>query len=94
MPSKPTFAALPPMNAARRVSGAQNPLSTLWLEAQLAAVSGQSTVAGAIRHALSRWEVSPTSPDDNRISNVVERSIRPIALARKTHVPATDKAAA
>ena len=28
----------------------------LWLEAQLAAVSGKATVAGAIRYTLSRWE--------------------------------------
>jgi hypothetical protein len=82
------------MNAARRSSGVQNLLSTLWLEAQLAAVSGQSTTAGAIRYALSRWE---GLIDDNRIeidSNVVERSFRSIALGRKNHVPATDKVAA
>jgi hypothetical protein len=28
----------------------------LWLEVQLAAVSGKSTIAGAIRYALSRWD--------------------------------------
>jgi hypothetical protein len=28
----------------------------LWLEAQLAAVSGKSTIAAAIRYALSRWD--------------------------------------
>ena len=65
MPSKPTFAALPPMNAARRSSGAQNLLSTLWLEAQLATVSGQSTTAGAIRYALSRWEGLIDFPDSS-----------------------------
>ena len=63
--SKPTFAALPPMNAARRSSGAQNLLSTLWLEAQLATVSGQSTTAGAIRYALSRWEGLIDFPDSS-----------------------------
>ena len=55
----------------------------LWLEAQLAAVSGKSTIAGAIRYALSRWEGLTRFLDDGRIeidSNVVERSIRPIAL--------------
>ena len=58
----------------------------LWLEAQLAAVSGKSTIAGAIRYALSRWDGLARFLDDGRIeinSNVVERSIRPIALGRK-----------
>jgi len=61
----------------------------LWLEAQLAAVSGKSTIAGAIRYALSRWEGLTRFLDDGRIeidSNVVERSIRPIALGRKNHL--------
>lgn len=53
------------MNAARRSSGAQNLLSTLWLEAQLATVSGQSTTAGAIRYALSRWEGLIDFPDSS-----------------------------
>jgi hypothetical protein len=59
------------------------------LEAQLAAVSGKSTIAGAIRYALSRWEGLTRFLDDGRIeidSNVVERSIRPIALGRKNHL--------
>ena len=58
----------------------------LWLEAQLAAVSGKSTIAGAIRYALSRWEGLTRFLDDGRIeidSNTVERSIRGIALGRK-----------
>ena len=61
----------------------------LWLEAQLAAVSGKSTIAGAIRYALTRWEGLTRFLDDGRIeidSNVVERSIRPIALGRKNHL--------
>src|SRR5437016_1957786 len=60
-----------------------------WLEAQLAAVSAKSTIAGAIRYALSRWEGLTRFLDDGRIeidSNVVERSIRPIALGRKNHL--------
>jgi len=60
----------------------------LWLEAQ-PAVSGKSTIAGAIRYALSRWEGLTRFLDDGRIeidSNVVERSIRPIALGRKNHL--------
>jgi transposase len=61
----------------------------LWLEARLAAVSGKSTIAGAIRYALSRWDGLARFLDDGRIeidSNVVERAIRPIALGRKNHL--------
>src|SRR4051794_38674776 len=55
----------------------------LWLEGQLAAVSGKSTIAAAIRYALSRWDGLTRFLDDGRIeidSNVVERSIRPIVM--------------
>ena len=61
----------------------------LWLEAQLAIVSGKSTIAAAVRYALSRWEGLSRFLDDGRIeidSNVVERAIRPIALGRKNHL--------
>jgi len=61
----------------------------LWLEAKLATVSGKSTIAEAIRYALSRWEGLVRFLDDGRIeidSNVVERSMRPIALGRKNHL--------
>jgi len=61
----------------------------LWLEEKLAAVSGKSTLAGAIRYALSRWDGLTRFLDDGRIeidSNAVERSIRPIALGRKNHL--------
>jgi hypothetical protein len=61
----------------------------LWLEARLATVSGKSTIAAAIRYALSRWDGLLRFLDDGRIeidSNVVERSIRPIALGRKNHL--------
>ena len=60
-----------------------------WLEAKLATVSGKSTIAEAIRYALSRWNGLTRFLDDGRIeidSNVVERSIRPIALGRKNHL--------
>jgi transposase len=60
-----------------------------WLEATLATVSGKSTIAAAIRYALSRWDGLARFLDDGRIdidSNVVERSIRPIALGRKNHL--------
>jgi transposase len=60
-----------------------------WLHAKLASVSKTSTMAEAIRYALSRWEGLTRYVDDGRIeidSNVVERSMRPIALGRKNHL--------
>jgi Transposase IS66 family len=39
----------------------------LWLEAQLAAVSGKSTIAAAIRYALSRWDGLARFLDDGRV---------------------------
>ena len=57
-----------------------------WLEAKLAAVSGKSKLAEAIRYALSRWAgLTRRYLDDGRIeidNNVVERAMRPIALGR------------
>jgi transposase len=61
----------------------------VWLQAKLATVSGKSTIAEAIRYALSRWEGLTRFLDDGRIeidSNVVERTMRPIALGRKNHL--------
>jgi transposase len=58
-----------------------------WLEAKLATISGKSTLAVAIRYALSRWEGLVRFLDDGRLdidSNAVERAMRPIALGRKT----------
>ena len=60
-----------------------------WLEAKLAAVSGKSNLAEAIRYALSRWAGLTRYLDDGRIeidNNVVERAMRPIALGRKNHL--------
>jgi transposase len=57
-----------------------------WLHAKLALISQKTKLAEAIRYALSRWEGLTRFVDDGRIeidSNVVERSIRPIALNRK-----------
>jgi transposase len=57
-----------------------------WLRAKLALISQKTKLAEAIRYALSRWEGLTRFIDDGRIeidSNVVERSIRPIALNRK-----------
>jgi hypothetical protein len=60
-----------------------------WLEAKLAAVSGKSKLAEAIRYALSRWAGLTPHLDDGPIeidNNVVERAMRPIALGRKNHL--------
>jgi len=57
-----------------------------WLEAQLPRVAGRSTLAEAIRYALSRWEGLTRFLHDGRIeldTNPVERAIRPVALGRR-----------
>lgn len=57
-----------------------------WLRAKLDLISQKTKLAEAIRYALSRWAGLIRFIDDGRIeidSNVVERSIRPIALNRK-----------
>jgi transposase len=60
-----------------------------WLQAQLPRVAGRSTLAEAIRYALSRWEGLTRFLHDGRIeidTNPVERAIRPVALGRKNHL--------
>ena len=57
-----------------------------WLRAKLALISQKTKLAEAIRYALSHWNGLTRFLDDGRIeidSNVVERTIRPIALNRK-----------
>ena len=57
-----------------------------WLRTKLGLISQKTKLAEAIRYALSRWDGLIRFLDDGRIeidSNVVERSIRPIALNRK-----------
>ncbi|MGH7028748.1 IS66 family transposase [Brevundimonas sp.] len=57
-----------------------------FLDARLAQISRKSTLAEAIRYALTRWEGLTRFLDDGRIeldSNSVERAIRPLALNRK-----------
>ena len=57
-----------------------------WLEAQLRRLPGRSPLAEAIRYGVHRWDGLGHFLDDGRIeidTNVVERSIRPIALSRK-----------
>lgn len=57
-----------------------------WLTEQLGLISQKTKLAEAIRYTLSRWDGLSRFIDDGRIeidSNIVERSIRPIALNRK-----------
>jgi len=57
-----------------------------WFETKLAMASQKSTIAEAIRYALTRWEGLCRFIEDGRVeidSNVVERAIRPLALNRK-----------
>jgi len=57
-----------------------------WLAEQLARISGRSSLAQAIRYALKHWDGLTLFVDDGRLepdTNVVERAIRPVAMARK-----------
>jgi transposase len=57
-----------------------------WLAEQLARISGRSTLAQAIRYALEHWDGLILFVDDGRMepdTNIVERAIRPVAMARK-----------
>ncbi len=57
-----------------------------WLRQKLKLISQKTKLAEAIRYALSRWEGLTRFIDDGRIeidNNIVERSMRPIALGRK-----------
>ena len=70
----------------RRRAGRSSTISNPGLRAKLGLISQKTKLAEAIRYALSRWDGLTRFLDDGRIeidSNVVERSIRPIALNRK-----------
>lgn len=57
-----------------------------FLDAKLAQISRKSTLAEAIRYAVTRWDGLTRFLDDGRVeldSNCVERAIRPLALNRK-----------
>jgi transposase len=57
-----------------------------WLETQLSKVSRKSPVAEAVRYGLNHWQGLIRFLDDGRIeldTNIVERSMRPVALTRK-----------
>jgi hypothetical protein len=54
-----------------------------WLDTQLTRVPGRSRIAEALRYALKLWPGLTVFLNDGRVeidSNVVERSIRPIAV--------------
>ena len=60
-----------------------------WLEGTLAQVSAKSTLATAIRYALSRWAALVRYHDDGRIeidNNAAERALRAVALGRKNYL--------
>jgi transposase len=57
-----------------------------WLRMKLQLISQKTKLAEAIRYTLSRWQGLCLFLDDGRIeidNNVIERSIRPLALTRK-----------
>src|ERR671916_229113 len=57
-----------------------------WLEEMLRQVPGGSSIAQAIRYGFNQWDGLLRFLNDDRIqidSNIVERSMRPIALNRK-----------
>ena len=76
---------------AARQARAQPVLAALrhWLEATLLQVSAKSSLAGAIRYTLVRWEALTRYCDDGRIeidNNGAERSIRPLVLGRRNYL--------
>jgi len=57
-----------------------------WLRAKLTTISQKTKLAEASRYALSRWAGLTLLLEDGRTeldNNIVERSIRPLALTRK-----------
>jgi hypothetical protein len=55
-------------------------------EAVLCQISGKSSLAQALRYALSRWDALTRYTTDGRLdicNNAAERAIRPLALGRK-----------
>jgi transposase len=60
-----------------------------FLHKALNQISGKSTLAKAIRYALSRWPALTRYTTDGRLemtNNAVERAIRPLALTRKNYL--------
>jgi transposase len=64
-----------------------------WLRTKLGLISQKTKLAEAIRYTLSRWEGLIRFLDDGRIeidSNVIERSIRPIAIRESLYIPSSN----
>ena len=60
-----------------------------FLDKALTEISGKSTLAKAIRYALTRWTALTRYTTDGRLemtNNAVERAIRPLALTRKNYL--------
>jgi transposase len=60
-----------------------------FLRVALSQISGKSTLAGAIRYALSRWDALTRYTRDGRLemsNNAAERAIRPLVLGRKNYL--------
>jgi transposase len=60
-----------------------------FLRQALSQISGKSTLAQAIRYALSRWPALTRYTTDGRLemtNNAVERAIRPLVLGRKNYL--------
>ena len=60
-----------------------------WFETNLCRLPGKSTLAGAFRYSLSRWDALTLPLRDGRAcldNNSVERAIRPVALGRKNYL--------
>jgi transposase len=60
-----------------------------YLNNALSQISGKSTLAKAIRYALSRWTALNRYTTDGRLemtNNAVERAIRPLAMTRKNYL--------
>jgi len=58
------------------------------LDASLTGISGKSTLAQAIRYALSHWTALNRYTADGRLemsNNAAERAIRPLVLGRKNY---------
>jgi transposase len=81
----------PPERLAARQRDAVPLLAGLeaFLNQALSQISGKSTLAQAIRYALSRWRALTRYTADGRLemtNNAVERAIRPLVLGRKNYL--------
>jgi len=81
----------PERRAAARQEHARPLLDQLraFLDASPARISGKSTLAQAIRYALSRWAALNRYTADGRLemsNNAAERAIRPLVLGRKNYL--------